>query len=77
MKLLRKREVCERTARCPSSLYGDIAAGLFPPPAKWSRSSVWPDFEVDQIIQARMAGRSDDELRAIVKELVAARKMAA
>jgi prophage regulatory protein len=33
----------------------------------------WPDFEVDSICKARIAGKSEDDIRALVIYLEAAR----
>jgi predicted DNA-binding transcriptional regulator AlpA len=49
-------------------------AGLFVPPLRISRSAVgWVASEVDAVIQARIAGRSDEEIRTLVRDLVASR----
>lgn len=63
--------------RSKSGIYQDIANELFVPPVKVGRSSAWPVHEVDAIIAARVAGKSDDEIRALVKSLVVARTAAA
>lgn len=53
--------------------YKLIADGLFPPPIKIGRKSVWPSNETQAIVRARIAGKSDDEIRALVCDLVSAR----
>ena len=58
-----------------ATIYAWIAAGLMTPPIKLgSKSSAWPAFEVNAILAARIAGKSDDEIRALVVQLTAARK---
>jgi prophage regulatory protein len=61
-----------------SKVYGDISKGLFPPPLKLSggRVSVWPRHEVDAIAAGILAGKTDDQLRELVKDLVAGRQPA-
>lgn len=51
--------------------------GLIPPGIKLGIRSVgYPQHELDQIAAARIAGKSEDEIRAIVRGLVAARAQA-
>ena len=71
--LLRKPGVISRYGRGNSALYADIAAGLMVPPVKLGRVSAWPEHEVEAVIRARVAGRSDDDIRVLVSGLVAAR----
>lgn len=76
MRLSRKSEVLDRTGLTNSPLYNDIGQGLFTEPVKISgrRAAGWPEHEVDQLIAARVAGKTDDEIRALVAKLHAARK---
>jgi prophage regulatory protein len=54
--------------------YEDIKHGLFTRPVKIGpRASAWPAHEVAAINTARIAGKSDDEIRQLVVELEAAR----
>jgi prophage regulatory protein len=54
--------------------YYDVKNGLFTRPVKiGKRASAWPANEVAAINQARIAGKSDDEIRCLVAELEAAR----
>jgi prophage regulatory protein len=54
--------------------YEDIKNGLFTSPVKiGSRASAWPAHEVAAMNQARIAGKSNDEIRQLVSELEAAR----
>lgn len=74
LTILRRREVQTRNARSRSSLYSDIAEGLFVPPVSIGARAVgWPEHEVDAIVAARIAGKNAEEVRALVKRLVAAR----
>lgn len=70
----RAPKVLTDTGRGKSSLYSDINAGLFTPPIKiGSRASAWPDYEVQAIINARIAGFSENQIRQLVTKLIAVR----
>ena len=58
-----------------SSTYNHIAQGLWPKPvAIGARAVGFPAAECEAVIAARIAGKSDDEIRALVARLVSARK---
>lgn len=77
-KLLRLNGVKEIYPKCKSEIYEEITDELFPPPVKLGpRMSAWVEDEVRSVIGARIAGKSDDEIRELVKSLVVARKSAA
>ncbi len=78
MILLKLKQVVELVGRCRTSLYADIADGTFPPPVKWGvRSSHWPSDEVEAVVRARIAGKSEAKIKVLVIDLVAARQLAA
>lgn len=57
-----------------SGHYADCASGLYTKPVKIGpRASGWPASEVAALNSARIAGKSDDEIRALVATLTAAR----
>lgn len=57
-----------------STWYAYIANGLLPPPVKIGvRSSAWLVSEIVAVKRARIQGLTNDEIRVLVKELVAAR----
>ena len=60
--------------RSRSAGYEAIAAGLLPQPVHVGRASVMPSDEVAQVIDARVAGRSNDEIRLLVQQLHQARR---
>ncbi len=69
--------VTQQVGKKKSALYEDIGHGLFTPPvAIGARAVAWPDYEVQAINAARIAGMSDDEIREVVANLVEARKAA-
>ena len=75
MLILRLPEVKRRRGhRADASIYNDIRAGLFTTGvAIGQRARGWPDYEVDAINVARVAGKSDSEIRQLVAALHARR----
>jgi prophage regulatory protein len=72
--LLRLRDVCKRTGVGRSTLYVHMQRGLMPRPIKVAeRVGALPDYEVDEIVAARIRGATEDEIRALVSRLEAAR----
>lgn len=77
IKLSRLPQVLDATANSRSALYVKVAAGLFTKPVKRGKRCVaWPDYEVSAINAARIAGKTDDEIRALVARLEIERKEA-
>jgi len=76
-KILRLPLLKIHTGKSKSTIYVDIKQGLFPPPVKiGARASGWPASEIDAVNAARIAGKSNDEIRSLVADLVTARKEA-
>jgi prophage regulatory protein len=75
MQILRMPAVKARAGhRSDASIYNAIRDGLFTTGvAIGQRAKGWPDYEVDAIITARIAGKSDDQIRELVKALQAKR----
>jgi prophage regulatory protein len=72
--ILRLPAVLKRRGRSRSAHYADIKAGLFVKPVKLGlRASGTPDDEVDALVAATIAGKSEAEIRALVIKLQAAR----
>jgi prophage regulatory protein len=72
--LIRLPVVLASRGRSKTAHYDDIASGLFPRGvAVGPRSVAWPAREVEAVNAARIAGRSNDEIRALVRQLEAAR----
>ncbi len=67
--LLRLPDVMAATALARPTLYRDMKRGLFPRPVKLGRVSAWPSDAVNAIIAARIAGKSDEEIRVLVDDL--------
>ena len=78
LRLERLPSVLERYPRSKASFHSDVKSGLMIPAVRLgARCSAYPSHEVDAVIAARVAGKSDDEVRQLVAELVARRKEAA
>ena len=53
-----------------STVYLQIKQGLMPPPVKLGeRCSAWPSYEISAINAARLAQKSNDEIRKLVAQL--------
>ena len=72
---LHRRPIVEQaTGDSRTTIYRKIKAGLFTNPVKIGGDRVaWPANEVEAINKARIAGKSDGEIKALVIELEAAR----
>ena len=75
VSILRIPSVLTETGyRSHASIYTAIKAGLFTNPVKLSERSVgWPNYEVQAINAARIAGKSDADIKALVIRLHAKR----
>ena len=72
--LLRRRAVEQYTGLSCSSLYEQIAAGLFPPPVRIGARAVgWPYKDVESVVRAWIAGSSSVEIRRLVQSIVCER----
>ncbi len=75
--ILRLPSVLHDRGRSRSSHYLDIKQGLFTSPVSIGARSVgWPEHEVTALNAARIAGKTDEEIRALVVKLEAERKAA-
>jgi prophage regulatory protein len=78
LRILRKTAVCEIFSYSKSTNVLRIKEGLMTPPVVLSTRSVgWPEHECRAILAARVAGHSDEAVKALVVRLTAARKNAA
>lgn len=60
-----------------STIYLRISQGLWPRPVSLGPRSVgWPEHEIAAVNAARIAGRSDQEIRALVARLERERRVA-
>ena len=75
LKLLKLHGVLDLTATSRSTHYENIKQGLMVPPISQGVQAVaYPEHEIQAIIAARIAGKSDDEIRTTVADLVKQRK---
>jgi prophage regulatory protein len=75
--ILRLPAVKAKTGNSRSTHYLRIAQGLFTKPVRLGPRAVgWPSIEVDAINAARIAGKAEEEIRALVVKLEASRKTA-
>ena len=75
--LLRRDRVLELRGVGRATHYKDIKDGLFTHGVDLGGVVAWPESEVRALNLARIAGKSDDEIRALVLELESARAQAA
>lgn len=72
--LERCKAVLKRTGDGRTTHYQKIKEGLFTKPVRiGGRSVAWPSTDVDAIVAARIASKSDGEIRTLVESLEAAR----
>lgn len=77
-RILRLQPVLDARGKRRSSHYSDVACGLFTRPVKIGpRAAGWPESEVAALQSARIAGKTDDEIRVLVRRLEADRAKAA
>jgi len=68
-------DVCAATGMKRPTLYEHMAKGLFPRPIKLGpKLATWPQAEVARMNAARIAGKDEDEIKALVVVLTSERK---
>lgn len=78
MRVIRLPAVCEILGLSRTTLYRQVGSGLFPRPVSVGvNSRAWGAHEVDAIVKARIAGKSEAEIRALVQRLQAERQQLA
>ncbi len=76
-RLVREPDRKKFTGIPTSTWYDLVTDGLAPPAVKLSKyTSAWPFSELTALNAARIAGKPDDEIRKLVKRVVAARESA-
>ena len=74
----RKPQVLNRFHFSKSTLANKVLDGTFVPPCSLGdRAIAWIEFELDAIAQAIAAGKSKEQLKALVADLVAQRQVVA
>lgn len=75
--ILRRKEVQAESGYSRSTIYLRISQGLWPKPISLGMRAVgWPASEVEAVNAARIAGQSDEAVRALVARLEASRTRA-
>lgn len=75
IELCREPQFLTVTAHKRATARDQIARGLLPPPVKiGARASAWPLHELQAVNAARVAGRSEDEIKQLVARLVKERE---
>ncbi len=78
MRFGKMAAVTQIAAEPKSTIYWRVSRGEFPPPVKQGeRAAALILEEVEQVMRARARGASSEEVRALVRELVAARQRVA
>lgn len=68
--ILRRQQVQAATGYSRSTIYAHMAQGLWPRPVNLgARARGWPTSEVAAVMAARIAGKSDAQIREIVLQL--------
>ena len=74
IKLLRKPVVLQALGLSNSTFYERIQTGLMPPGVSLGgRRVAWPDYEVEAVLKAMIAGKSQNDIKELVNQLVAQR----
>lgn len=69
-KLLRIKEITKLSGNSRPTIYLRMLQGLWPQPVRLGpRMVAWPASEVQAINDARIAGKSDEEIKVLVKTL--------
>ena len=77
LTILRRKQLEALTGYARSTIYLRIAQGLWPRPVSLGARAVgWPAAEVAALNAARIAGKSDEDIRALVVRLQASRAAA-
>ena len=78
VKFIRTSLVTELSGLSKSTLRRRIQEGLFVPPCSlWDRAVAYLESEVNTVLSAMAAEKSTDEIKILVKSLVAQRQLAA
>jgi len=77
VRLLRREKAREITGDSNAVFYDKQNKGLLPRPIKIGlRSVAWPEHELVRVANARIAGRSDEEIKKLVASIMAERRRA-
>jgi prophage regulatory protein len=75
LRILRLPEIKTKTGFSRSALYSRIQQRLMTKPISLGGRAVgWPESEIDQILAAQIAGKSNEEIFRLVEQMTLARK---
>ena len=74
-RLLRIKDVIQKTGLARATIYYRVKENLFPEPVKLGRISLWPEHEIDIVINEIVSGASDERLKRVVNRLMMDRKV--
>jgi prophage regulatory protein len=75
-KVIRRPEVLNKTGWSKSTLYNRINDGVFPPSISLGERAVgFVESECDKVVQAMIAGYTEQQLKALVRGIVEKRGM--
>ena len=78
LTILRRKQVEAHSGYSRSTIYLRVSQGLYPKPVSLGARAVgWPSGELAAVNAARIAGKSDAEIQALVSKLEAARQAVA
>jgi prophage regulatory protein len=74
IRILRLPACKDKSGDSRSTTYQKIKDGIWPPPvAIGPRSRGWVEHEIEAVLAARVAGKTENEIRALVAGLIEAR----
>lgn len=77
LRILRINEVLQRQGLPKSTFYDKVKSGLMTKPINLGeRSRGWPEFEVDEITRAVIAGVNSEKIKQLVCDLTEQRQLA-
>lgn len=71
LRLLTVLDVAKRLNVSRATIYNFIEGGLLPKPMKLGRNSRFSHIDINSIIQKKVCGESDEQIKAFVKTLEA------
>ena len=73
-RMLRMPDMTAKTGLRGVTVYKHVRLGILPKPIKLGeRVSAWLESEVEMVLSARIAGKTNDEIKLLVSGLMAAR----
>ena len=74
-EMIRMAGIIKATGYPRGSIYEHIKKGTFPKPVSMGmRTAAWPRHEVEKILQARISGKNENEIRLLVDQILADRQ---